>query len=119
MTDLRWTGVAVRTLLDLAPPARDVGWALASAARGYSATIRMEDLASPRALLATHLGGEPLRPEHGWPVRLVVPHLYGFKGPKWVQALEYQRTPQRGFWEQRGYHLVGDVWREERFSHQE
>lgn len=74
---------------------------------------------SPRALLATHMNGELLAPEHGWPLRLVLPHLYGWKGPKWLVAIELLTSARRGFWEQRGYHFTGDVWREERFAHQE
>jgi DMSO/TMAO reductase YedYZ molybdopterin-dependent catalytic subunit len=117
--DLRWSGPAARTIIDLAPPGDGVEHVLVSAARGYSSSIRLEDLASARAVFASHLDGEPLTPEHGWPLRLVLPHLYGWKGPKWVVAVDYQRYAVRGFWEQRGYHLTGDVWREERFSYQE
>jgi DMSO/TMAO reductase YedYZ molybdopterin-dependent catalytic subunit len=117
--DLQWSGPAARTIMDLAPPGDDVEHVLVSAARGYSSSIRVEDLASARAVFATHLDGEPLSPEHGWPLRLVLPHLYGWKGPKWVVALDYQRYAVRGLWEQRGYHLTGDVWREERYSYQE
>lgn len=117
--DLQWSGVAALTILDLAPPVDGAEHALVSAARGYSSSVRIEDLASPRAVFATHLNGEPLRPEHGWPLRLVLPHLYGWKGPKWAVALDYCRYAERGFWEQRGYHLTGDVWREERYSYQE
>lgn len=117
--DLQWSGVAARTIIELAPPADNVEHVLVSAARGYSSSIRLVDLASSRAVFATHLDGEPLSPEHGWPLRLVLPHLYGWKGPKWVGALDYQRYAERGFWEQRGYHFTGDVWREERYSYQE
>ncbi|MDQ1537604.1 MAG: hypothetical protein QOE58_1997 [Actinomycetota bacterium] len=117
--DLLWSGVAAQSIVELAPPADDVERVLVSAARGYSSSIRLEDLSSARAVFATHLDGEPLTPEHGWPLRLVLPHLYGYKGPKWVGAVDYQRLPERGFWEQRGYHLGGDVWREERYSYQE
>lgn len=117
--DLLWSGVAARTIIELAPPADGAEWVLVSAARGYSSSIRLEDLASSRAVFATHLDGEPLSPEHGWPLRLVLPHLYGWKGPKWVGAVDYHRYAERGFWEQRGYHLTGDVWREERYSYQE
>ena len=117
--DLGWSGVAARTVIEMAPPADGVEHVLVSAARGYSTNIRLEDLASSRAVFATHLDGVPLTPEHGWPVRLVLPHLYGWKGPKWVGAIDYQRYPERGFWEQRGYHFTGDVWREERYSYQE
>jgi DMSO/TMAO reductase YedYZ molybdopterin-dependent catalytic subunit len=117
--DLEWSGVAARTIIELAPPADDAQHVLVSAARGYSSCIRFEDLASPRAVFATHLNGEPLTPEHGWPLRLVLPHLYGWKGPKWVGAVDYRRSVERGFWEQRGYHVTGDVWREERYAYQE
>jgi DMSO/TMAO reductase YedYZ molybdopterin-dependent catalytic subunit len=79
----------------------------------------MDDFASPRAVLATHLNGEQLTPEHGFPLRLVVPHLYAWKGPKWLRGIEYLRAPRRGFWEERGYHTLGDPWREERYSYQE
>jgi DMSO/TMAO reductase YedYZ molybdopterin-dependent catalytic subunit len=117
--DLTWSGVAARTVIDLAPPADDIEHVLVSATYGYSSNIGLSDLASPRAVLATHLDGEPLTPEHGWPVRLVLPHLYGWKGPKWVRSIDYRRHPERGFWEQRGYHFTGDAWREERYSYQE
>lgn len=116
---LVWSGVAARTFVELAPPADVARWALVSAVYGYHATVTVDDLLSPRAVFATHLDGAPLPPEHGWPMRLVLPHLYGWKGPKWVLALEYVATPTRGFWEDRGYHLTGDVWREERYAHQE
>jgi DMSO/TMAO reductase YedYZ molybdopterin-dependent catalytic subunit len=117
--DLTWSGVAARTVIDLAPPADDIEHVLVSATYGYSSNIALSDLASPRAVFATHLDGEPLTPEHGWPVRLVLPHLYGWKGPKWVRSIDYRRHPERGFWEQRGYHFTGDAWREERYSYQE
>jgi DMSO/TMAO reductase YedYZ molybdopterin-dependent catalytic subunit len=117
--DNEWEGVLARSLMELFPPADGVTHVLATAEYGYSTTLRLEDLASPRAILATHLNGQPLTPEHGWPLRLVVPHLYGWKGPKWLRGLEYLTVPVRGFWEQRGYHAVGDPWREERYSYQE
>ncbi|HET8616492.1 MAG TPA: molybdopterin-dependent oxidoreductase [Actinomycetales bacterium] len=117
--DLVWEGVAGRTLVDLFPPRDDVEHVRVWAAYGYSATIRLEDLVAGRTLLATATGGAPLTPEQGWPVRLVVPHLYGFKGPKWLRSVEYLTEPVRGFWEERGYHLHGDPWRQERYSYQE
>jgi DMSO/TMAO reductase YedYZ molybdopterin-dependent catalytic subunit len=114
-----WEGVAARTILDVVPPADDVTHVMAWAEYGYSANLRLEDFASPRAILATHRGGVPLTPEHGYPLRLVVPHLYAWKGPKWLRGIEYLTQPRRGFWEERGYHTVGDPWREERYSYQE
>jgi DMSO/TMAO reductase YedYZ molybdopterin-dependent catalytic subunit len=114
-----WGGVAARTILELVPPARGVTHVTAWAEYGYSATLRLEDVAASTTLLALELAGRPLLPERGYPLRLVVPHLYGWKGPKWLRGLEYTREPVRGFWEERGYHLLGDPWREERYSYQE
>lgn len=117
--DVGWAGFSCRALLDLMPPADAARYVVAYGSYGYHSNVTIDDLLSPRALLATHLDGEPLPPEHGRPLRLVLPHLYGWKGPKWLVALDYVVEPRRGFWEQRGYHFTGDVWREERYAHQE
>lgn len=116
---VRWGGVPCAALLDAVPPAPDARYLLAYAMYGYHANVTIDDLRSPHALLATHLDGVELSPEHGRPLRLILPHLYGWKGPKWLVALDYLVTPRRGFWEERGYHVRGDVWREERYAHQE
>jgi DMSO/TMAO reductase YedYZ molybdopterin-dependent catalytic subunit len=117
--DNHWTGVSPRTLLELAPPAPGVEHVMVWAEHGYSANLRLADLMDPRALLVTHRDGEVLSPEHGYPVRLVVPRLYAWKGPKWVRGIEYLREDRRGFWEDRGYHNRADPWREQRYSYQE
>jgi DMSO/TMAO reductase YedYZ molybdopterin-dependent catalytic subunit len=117
--DNTWTGVAALALMEAVPPADDVTQVMAWAEYGYSANLRIEDFSSGRTLLVTHRNGEPLTPEHGFPLRLVVPHLYAWKGPKWLRGIEYLTEPRRGFWEERGYHTVGDPWREERYSYQE
>lgn len=117
--DNRWTGIPAQAVVDLFPPADHITHVVVYAEFGYSANIRLEDLASPRAVLATHRNGEPLTAEHGAPLRLVIPHLYSWKGPKWVRGWEYHDEVRRGFWEERGYHVVGDAWRAERYSHQE
>jgi len=114
-----WQGVRARDVVDRFPPGEDVRNVMVFAEYGYSATVRLEDLTSSDALLATHLHGEPLTPEHGFPIRLVVPHLYSWKGPKWFRGWEYLREPRRGFWEERGYHITGDPWHEQRYSYQE
>ncbi|MFC4555872.1 molybdopterin-dependent oxidoreductase [Georgenia faecalis] len=117
--DERWSGVAARDVLTAFPPAAAVEHVLVFAEYGYSANVRVEDLASPRAVLATHHDGAPLSDERGGPMRLVLPHLYSWKGPKWVRGWNYLTEPERGFWESRGYHLRGDAWREERYAYQE
>lgn len=115
---LTWGGVPASMIVALVPPAIDAAHVSVYAKYGYSATIRVSDLEHPDALLATHLDSQPLSPEHGWPLRLILPHLYGWKGPKWLVAMDYSIRPEPGFWEQRGYHGVGEVWREERYAHQ-
>ena len=117
--DNEWTGVSTAEILRLAPPAPQVTHVLVWAEYGYSANMRLSDFADPRALFATHRGGEPLTPDHGFPVRLIVPHLYAWKGPKWARGVEYLERDRRGFWEERGYHNVADPWTEQRYSYQE
>ena len=114
-----WTGIATSTFLTLVPPAPDVTHVMVWAEYGYSANMSLADFASPDALFVTHRDGEPLTPEHGFPLRLVVPKLYAWKGPKWARGLEYMTRDRRGFWEERGYHNVGNPWLEQRYSYQE
>ncbi|GHE38435.1 hypothetical protein GCM10017778_22160 [Streptomyces vinaceus] len=118
-TDHEFFGIAAGTILDLAPPAPEVTHVMAWAEYGYSANLRLADFTSERTVLATHHGGEPLTVEHGFPLCLVVPHLYGYKGPKWLRAIEYMTADRRGFWEERGYHNIADPWTEQRHSYQE
>lgn len=119
LPDNTWGGVATSVLLELAPPAPGVEHVMVWAEYGYSANMRLADFAASTSILATHRDGEPLTPEHGRPIRLVVPHLYAWKGPKWVRAVEYLTEDRRGFWEERGYHNRADPWREQRYSYQE
>lgn len=119
MLDNTWRGVACTTLAELAPPAPEATHVLVWAEYGYSANLRLWDFLAEGALLATHREGERLPPEHGLPVRLVVPHLYAWKSVKWVREVEYLTADRRGFWEERGYHNVADPWREQRYSYLE
>ena len=81
---------------------------------GYSTNMPL-DLALEEGFLAHKQGGQPLGKSHGWPLRLIVPSLYGWKSAKWVNGLELMAEDSPGFWEQRGYHNYGDPWKEERF----
>ena len=117
--DNTWSGPAASTLLEVAPPAPDVTHVMVWAEYGYSANLPLADFAAESTLFATHRNGEPLTPDHGYPLRLVVPHLYAWKGPKWARAVEYLTADRRGFWEDRGYHNRADPWLEQRYSYQE
>ncbi|GIX48055.1 MAG: sulfite oxidase-like oxidoreductase [Candidatus Tectimicrobiota bacterium] len=114
--DNLWEGVRcadVLAALPLAPEARHV---LVHSANGYSASLPLADLQRPEVLLAWRRNGADLPPAHGYPLRLVVPHLYGWKSVKWVCALEFLAHERPGYWEQRGYHPYGDPWREQRYA---
>ena len=116
---VRWTGIPAAELLRRYPPAASVTHVMIWADFGYSANVRISDFAGDATLLATHRDGERLTPEHGFPLRLVIPSLYAWKSVKWVRAIEYMTVDRRGFWEERGYHNVADPWREQRYSYQE
>jgi DMSO/TMAO reductase YedYZ molybdopterin-dependent catalytic subunit len=114
-----WKGIPTAAVLAAAPPAPTATHVLVWADYGYSANMTLEDFASSEALFVTHRNGEPLSPDHGGPLRLVVPHLYAWKGPKWARGVEYLSEDKRGFWEDRGYHNRADPWLEQRYSYQE
>jgi DMSO/TMAO reductase YedYZ molybdopterin-dependent catalytic subunit len=119
ITDVAWEGISAAELLLAAPPAPEVTHVMVWADYGYSANLPIGVFADDLTLLATHRDGAELAPEHGYPVRLVVPRRYGWKSVKWVRAVEYLTVDRRGFWEERGYHNTADPWREQRFSYQE
>lgn len=117
--DLTWEGIPTSALMELAPPRPDVTHVMAYAEYGYSANLTLADFTAETTLLATHVGGEQLSKERGGPIRLIVPHLYSWKGPKWFRQVEYLTEDRRGFWEERGYHNLADPWAESRYTHQE
>jgi len=114
--DNRWSGVAVREILKLVQPRPEARYVLVHAEQGYTANVPLVDLDREEVLVATHHDGEPLSPDHGYPARLIVPHLYGWKSVKWVRGFEFLDQDAAGFWEQNGYHMYGDVWKEQRHS---
>lgn len=116
---IAWAGVAAAEIIRAVPPAPAATHVMIWADYGYGANLPLEVFAGPDALLATHRDGAELTPEHGHPVRLVVPSRYGWKSVKWVRAIEYMIGDRRGFWEERGYHNCADPWGEQRYSYQE
>ncbi len=111
----RWRGVPVEALLaDVDDPS--AAHVMARSYGGYRTNIPLPDLANGRAWLVFEYDGQPLSPEHGGPVRLLVPHLYLWKSAKWISGLTLMETGQPGFWESLGYHRYGDPWLEQRHS---
>ncbi|MCK0472007.1 sulfite oxidase-like oxidoreductase [Halalkalibacter sp. APA_J-10(15)] len=82
----------------------------------YTSNIELKDLMGDDILLAHSFDGKPLTDKHGWPLRLVVPHLYFWKSVKWLRGFEFIDENEPGFWEENGFHLRGDPFKEERFS---
>lgn len=119
--DNRWGGVSIAPLLAQAGLREGASHAVIHCydSIGYTTNLALDDLNRAENLLATHHNGQPLTPDHGGPVRLVVHHLYAWKSAKWVSGIEILDQDRRGFWEERGYHNRGDPWLEERYSYQE
>jgi DMSO/TMAO reductase YedYZ molybdopterin-dependent catalytic subunit len=111
-----FAGVPVRAVLERAGVRPEAAFALVHAEHGYTANLPLQDLDRPANLLALSHNGEPLTPEHGGPVRLLVPHLYLWKSAKWVKGFELLEEDYPGFWEQNGYHMRGDPWAEDRYG---
>lgn len=113
-----WTGVRVRDVLDLADVRDRATHAIISGHPAYSTNLDVEELRADDCLLAWAHDGRDLPREHGGPLRLVVPSRYGWKSVKWVFEIRLVDRDVPGYWEERGYHDVGDPWREERFREQ-
>jgi DMSO/TMAO reductase YedYZ molybdopterin-dependent catalytic subunit len=117
--DNRWEGVSVPEILRRARVLPEASAVMVHADPDYTTNLLLTDLASEDALLAYRHDGTPLPVEHGGPCRLVVPRLYFWKSAKWVRGFEFLGHNAPGFWEQNGYHLRADPWREERYAAQE
>jgi len=124
--DTQWEGVSVRDLIDgglirLKPTAQHV---MQHCEYGFTVNIPLEIALADNFLLATHFEGEPITPDHGYPVRGIVGNIpgadlktpYFWKGGKWVRALEFMGQDRLGFWEQAGYHNEADIWKEQRVT---
>ncbi len=125
--DTQWEGVSLRTLIEqgFIQPKPTARFVIQHAEYGFTTNLPIEVMLQDNFLLATHYNGEPLTPDHGYPLRGVVGNIIGredlkvpyfWKGAKWLRGLEFSRTDKPGFWEQAGYHNEADVWKEERFG---
>ena len=114
--DNHWGGVLASELANrvkLQPDARHV---MVHADYDYSANLPLTDFLHPSTLFAFRHDGEDLTYEHGFPLRLVVPNLYAWKSVKWVRGIEFLDREEPGFWEENGYHIYGDPFKEQRYS---
>lgn len=113
---MTWRGVPLLDLLARVRIRPEARFAMFHAANDFTANLPLEYLMRECALLAFEADGQPLTPEHGGPVRAVIPGLYAWKSAKWVAGLELIGEDAPGFWEQNGYHMRGDPWGEERYG---
>lgn len=111
-----WRGVPSSAILDLARPLPGAAAVMIHCADGYTTNLTLADFSAEGVMLAFEFAGAPLEPEHGFPVRLLVPHLYAYKAAKWVTGIEFLAEDTPGFWEQRGYSSTADPWTEDRYS---
>jgi len=114
--DAGFTGVHWRELAKLCRPKPAAGFAIAHAEQGFTANVPLAALEDEQALVAYEADGEPLTPEHGGPVRLVIPSRYFWKSAKWLTGIELSSIDKPGFWERYGYNNDADPWQEQRFA---
>jgi DMSO/TMAO reductase YedYZ molybdopterin-dependent catalytic subunit len=122
-----WEGASVSTLVEngLIKPKPSANFVMQHAEYGFSANLPIDVVLSNNFLLATHYEGEPITPDHGYPLRGLVgaipgqkdtKDVYLWKGAKWLRGLEFMKQDRAGFWEQAGYHNQADIWKEQRFA---
>ena len=114
--DAEFEGVHWREVAKLAVPRPAARFVIAHAEAGFTSNVPLRFLEDENALLATHADGEPLTPDHGHPLRLVIPGKYFWKSAKWLREIELSSADEPGFWERYGYHNDADPWKEERYG---
>jgi DMSO/TMAO reductase YedYZ molybdopterin-dependent catalytic subunit len=114
--DARFKGVHWRELAALCRPRPTARFAIAHAEAGFTTNVPLAAIEDEQSLVVYEADGEPLTPEHGRPVRLLVPTKYFWKSAKWLRGLTLTAQDEPGFWEGYGYHNYGDPWREQRYQ---
>lgn len=117
--DNRWEGVMAKTVAALVRLKPNACAVTLHCEGGYTTNLTLDEFLDDDVVFAHRHDGQDLEPDHGWPLRLVVPKLYAWKSAKWVRGVEFTAENRRGFWEVRGYHNRGNPWQEERYSDQE
>ena len=114
--DAQFKGVHWSELAKLCRPKPSARFVVAHAEQGFTANSPLSAIEDENALIVYEADGEPLTPDHGWPVRLFVPTKYFWKSAKWLRGLELSATDKPGFWERYGYHNEADYWQEQRYG---
>jgi DMSO/TMAO reductase YedYZ molybdopterin-dependent catalytic subunit len=111
-----WKGVAAKEIARRVKLRDETSFVILHAEEGWTTNLPLADFLKETSLLAHSHNGGPLTPEHGFPLRAVIPHLYFWKSAKWLRGIEFSAVDKPGFWEKNGYHNYGDPFKEERFS---
>ena len=114
--DTHFRGVHWSELAKLVKPKPSAHYVVAHAEHGFTSNLPLEAIEAEDALIAYEADGEPLTPEHGWPLRLVIPSRYFWKSAKWLRGIELVPSDEPGFWERYGYHNDANYWKEERYE---
>lgn len=114
-----WEGIKFADLLPLLGAKPEARFVMIHADEDYETNLPLDDLLREDVLLAHRFDGEPLTDKHGWPLRLLVPHLYFWKSAKWIRGIEFMKEDRPGFWERNGFHNYADPFKEQRFSSDE
>jgi len=114
--DVKWRGVSFSRIIERARPLPEARYVYTISLDGYTTIIDLEDLKNDEAMLVLEINDKPLSIEQGFPVRLFVPYLYGWKSAKWLHKIIFVEKYIDGYREERGYHERGRVWEEERFK---
>lgn len=114
--DTEWEGVRFADLMPLLGVKPEAKHVMIHADQDYDTNVPLEDLLQEDVILAHRFDGEPLTDKHGWPMRLIVPHLYFWKSAKWIRGIEFMKEDRPGFWERNGFHNYADPFQEQRFS---
>lgn len=111
-----WEGVPVSTIMKRVRLKPEAKFVMLHAEHGWTTNLPIEDFLRETSLFAIKHNGDILSPEHGYPVRMVVPHLYFWKSAKWLRGIEFMAKNKPGFWEKNGYHMYGDPFKEQRYD---
>lgn len=107
--DVQWDGVRLQTIIDLVRPTTGTRYVTFHSMGGvYRDSLSMQQSRLPDVLVAYDMDGEALSADHGLPLRLVMPRMFGYKGPKWLTRIEFRDQQDTGYWEARGWRI--DAW---------
>jgi DMSO/TMAO reductase YedYZ molybdopterin-dependent catalytic subunit len=114
--DNTFTGVSTKAIIERAKPKPDSRFVMCHGENGFTTNLPLKDFLGEDCILAYQWEGKDLEPDHGWPLRGLVPKLYLWKSAKWIRGIELRASDAPGFWEQNGYHMHGDPWSEQRYG---